>query len=245
MFFNFSRKSPAPQGKRTSRRRKRDALKRTSSSHLRLEPLEPRWLLDSGPLYISEFMASNDNSALVDKFGKHSDWIEIYNPTNTVQALDGWYLTDDSSDLTKWRFPDPNPSPVTDVPIAAGGYLVVFASGNNLAVAGQEFHTNFKISADGGSLALVQPDGTTIASHYDYPAQLSDVSYGMPMSSTTPVASGAGGSTAKVLVPTSANHPSDWMQTNIQRFLMDHKRQDRHRLRQHHRSDPPGRSRVE
>ena len=190
--------------------------KPSHSSHgrgecLRIELLESRWLLDAGPLYISEFMADNENTAYLDKFGKHSDWIEIYNPTGTTQALDGWYLTDEPGNLTKWRFPDPNPSPATDVPITAGGYLIVFASGEDLAMAGQELHANFKIDADGGFLALVQPDRMTIASQYNYPEQVTDVSYGLRMTGSTLIASGATGSSAKVLVPSVGNNPDNWM----------------------------------
>ncbi len=98
------------------------------------------------------------------------------------------------------------------MPITAGGYLVVFASGEDLAVAGQELHTNFKIDADGGYLALVQPDGTTIASQYNYPTQITDVSYGLTMTGSTLIASGQSGASAKVLVPGATDHPDDWMQ---------------------------------
>jgi hypothetical protein len=212
MFFKFRRKSDARRGIPVRPSPTTSTARRLSGGCLRLEPLEPRWLLDAGPLFISEFMASNSNTSFLDKFGKHSDWIEIYNPTANTQALDGWYLTDNPANLTKWRFPDPNPSPTVDVPIAAGGYLVVFASGEDLAVAGQELHTNFKIDADGGYLALVQPDGTTIASQYNYPEQITDVSYGLTMSGATLVACGPSGASAKALVPTSSNHPDDWMQ---------------------------------
>jgi hypothetical protein len=210
MFLKFRQNCTALGGKQRRRKGDGGAVKHLYSSCLRLEPLESRWLLDSGPLHISEFMASNDYS-VVDKFGNHSDWIEIYNPSGSTQALDGWYLTDDPDDLTKWRFPDPNANPTIDVPIDTGGYLLVFASNEDLSVAGQELHTNFKIDAGGGYLALVQSDGTTIASQYNYPEQITDVSYGLTMSSTTLVSSGATGATAKVLVPDSST-PSNWMQ---------------------------------
>src|SRR5690606_16336647 len=53
-------------------------------------------------------------------------------------------------------------------------------SNKNRAVAGQELHTNFALSADGEYLGLVQPDGVTIADAFvpQFPAQLSNVSYG-------------------------------------------------------------------
>jgi hypothetical protein len=135
------------------------------------EHLENRTLLAADPV-ISEFMASNDKT-VVDKDGVYSDWIEIYNRGDAAANLDGWFLTDDSSELTKWRFPA--------VTVPAGGYLVVFASEKNLTVAGQELHTNFKLDAAGEYLGLVQPDGLTVNHAYapSYPNQTEDISYGL------------------------------------------------------------------
>ncbi|NQU23165.1 MAG: lamin tail domain-containing protein, partial [Candidatus Nealsonbacteria bacterium] len=70
---------------------------------MRFETLEPRQVLQGGPL-ISEFMAVN-NHTLADEDGDFSDWIEIHNPAATPIDLDGWYLTDKADNLTKWQFP--------------------------------------------------------------------------------------------------------------------------------------------
>jgi len=139
---------------------------------LRFEPLEPRRVLDAGPLAISEFMAINDGG-LEDADKEPSDWIEIHNPTDEPVALEGWSLTDDPSDLDKWEFPAR--------PLPAGGYLVVFASAKDRAGTTGELHTNFKLDGDGEYLALVQPDGQTIAHAYapSFPDQSPNVSYGM------------------------------------------------------------------
>src|SRR6266478_7201628 len=89
--------------------------------------------LAHGQVQITEFMASNSHG-LRDQDGDYSDWIEIHNGgTNTVN-LDGWFLTDNANDLSKWRFPATN--------LLVNGYLVVFASGKNRAVAGAELHTS-------------------------------------------------------------------------------------------------------
>jgi hypothetical protein len=106
---------------------------------------------------ITEFMASND-STLADQDGDYSDWIEIHNREAIDIDLDGWYLTDDDNDLTKWQFP------TTILP--AGGYLIVFASHKDRAVSGSELHTNFKLDNSGEYLALVKPDGITVAWEY-------------------------------------------------------------------------------
>jgi len=122
-------------------------------------------------LLISEFMAVNPGS-LLDRYGESSDWIEVFNPTTNTISLAGWSLTDDEQDLTKWSFPATN--------IAARGFLVVFASGRDEATAGQELHTNFKLSGGGEYLALVRP-GDTVAHHYApaYPEQRSGISFGL------------------------------------------------------------------
>jgi hypothetical protein len=120
---------------------------------------------------ISELMASN-NDSLLDEDMDSSDWIEIYNPTEAIINLDGWYLTDDSDDLRKWEFPA--------VEIGAGDFLVVFASGKDRQDPDDELHTNFQLRTGGEFLALVFSDGQTIAHSYnEYPSQFVDISYGI------------------------------------------------------------------
>ena len=103
---------------------------------------------------ITEFMAANVRT-LADRDREHSDWIELCNTGAAAANLDGWFLTDDRADLKKWRFPATTMAP--------GENLVVFASKKDRRVAGAELHTNFKLDADRGYLALVKPDGSTIA----------------------------------------------------------------------------------
>ena len=59
----------------------------------------------SADVIITEFMASN-NSVIDDEDGESSDWIEIYNTGPALVNLDGFHLTDDPADLTKWRVPN-------------------------------------------------------------------------------------------------------------------------------------------
>jgi len=122
-------------------------------------------------LQITEFMAAN-KTTLLDEFGDSSDWIEIYNGTGNAVNLSGWSLTSQPTNLTQWVFPD--------YVLAAGDYLVVFASGRNLAAVTNELHTNFKLPAAGGFLALVDPQ-TNLVSCFGsaYPAQQTDISYGV------------------------------------------------------------------
>ena len=146
-------------------RRGRDSRRRPS---LKLESLEHRQLL---AVVISEFMADNETT-IQDEDGDFSDWVEIRNTSGNV-SLDGWYLTDDASDLTKWRFPAET--------LSAGEHLLVFASNKDRRVAGDELHTTFRLSNSGEYLALVQSDGVTIEHEFasEYPEQNDDVSYGL------------------------------------------------------------------
>jgi hypothetical protein len=126
--------------------------------------------IPDGPI-ISEFMACN-TAGLRDRDGDTSDWLELFNPGTRVLDLQGWYLTDDMSDLEKWELPE--------IRLGPGEYRVIFASGKNEREAAGELHTSFSLRAEGESLALVAPDGTTIASAYpDYPPQFADISYGI------------------------------------------------------------------
>jgi len=122
-------------------------------------------------------MASNDNT-LDDGDGNSSDWIEIYNPTAATIDLAGWHLTDNESNLDKWTFPD-----LPQSELDPGEYLVVFASGQDIETyidAGNNLHTDFNLSAGGEYLALTDPT-TAIIHQYapEYPAQITDVSYGL------------------------------------------------------------------
>ncbi|HUT13679.1 MAG TPA: lamin tail domain-containing protein, partial [Thermoguttaceae bacterium] len=138
---------------------------------LAFEPLEPRVVLDAASPIISEIMAVNA-STLLDEDGDSSDWIEIYNPSESAVDLRGWYLTDDADELTKWELPQRT--------LAAEDYLVVFASGKDRTAAGAPLHTNFQLAGEGEYLALVKADGATVAYEFSpaYPEQFADIAYG-------------------------------------------------------------------
>lgn len=120
--------------------------------------------------FISEFMASNGET-LNDNYGNQTDWIEIFNPSATSGNLQGWFLTDDTNNLTKWKFPS--------VIMNSGEYLVVFASGRDETNDPAFLHTSFQLSASGEYLALVSPS-TNVVSEFrpTFPPQTQDVSYG-------------------------------------------------------------------
>jgi hypothetical protein len=145
-------------------------------------------------LRITEFLA-NAKDGIVDEDGDDSDWIELWNASGVSGELGGWYLTDDPEDLTKWELPNAS--------LTAGGRVVVFASGKDRAAIDGELHANFKLQSEaGGYLALVRPDGVTIANEFtDYPGQETDISYGIEFDSSTQVELIGEGAAARWLVP--------------------------------------------
>ncbi len=145
---------------------------RVRSTDLSGLSVEQSFVLDiSEPsLRINEIMASNGGSH-VDEDNEESDWFEIFNEQAGAASMNGWYLTDDPNDLTKWQFPA--------IAIAANQYLVIFASGKDRRPSnGDPLHTSFQLDSGGEYLALVRPDGVTIADQSDFGDQFVDVSYG-------------------------------------------------------------------
>ncbi len=121
----------------------------------------------SGAIVINEFMASN-SSCLPDDQGNYSDWIEIYNPTDSAVSLSGLGLTDDPTDI-KWPFPS--------VSLAPGGYLLIFASGNDASDPDKPLHASFKMNAASGGVYLTTSSGQVI-DQVEYKDQVENISLG-------------------------------------------------------------------
>lgn len=117
-------------------------------------------------LVINEFMASNDITAL-DQDGEFDDWIELYNNSNSALDLEGYKLSDEIDNMTKWAFP-------AGTSIAANAYLIIWAD-KDTTQAG--LHANFKLSSSGETLFLANSTGTVI-DEVSYADQSSDISYG-------------------------------------------------------------------
>ena len=86
-------------------------------------------------LVINEYSCSN-LSTHSDVFGEEEDWIELYNSTGSPIDLTGYFLSDKSSNLTKWQIPSGS--------VPANGYLIIVASKRDTVVGGQ-LHTNFNL----------------------------------------------------------------------------------------------------
>ncbi len=108
--------------------------------------------LSSSSVRINEVMASN-NSSVPDEHGDYPDWIELYNPGHNDANISGFGLTDDMLVAAKWVFP-------SGTYIEAGGYLVVFLSGDSEK---GPLHASFKISAN-EELVLSNSTGSPVDS---------------------------------------------------------------------------------
>lgn len=95
-------------------------------------------------------------------------WPTITPTGSETIDLGGLYLTDDLTDPTQFQIP-------AGVTIAGGGFLLFYA--DNAPDQGDQ-HTNFKLSADGESVALFGTDGVTQIDAVTFPAQTTDVAYG-------------------------------------------------------------------
>lgn len=71
---------------------------------------------------INEISTAN-STVLADNDGDFSDWLELYNASNSPVDLTGYRLTDDPFASSKWVFPN--------VSIAAQEHFLVYASGKN------------------------------------------------------------------------------------------------------------------
>ena len=125
-------------------------------------------------LYINEFLTSNSTD-LVNDANKHEDWIEIYNGGNSAVDMAGLYLSDDSTNLTKYQIPYGEAEKTT---IAANGYLLFWA---DKEYQDGPLHLPFKLDRSEGVIILSQKNSqgaVTILNKIRYSQQNTDVSYG-------------------------------------------------------------------
>lgn len=113
---------------------------------------------------INEVQAKN-NSTYADAEGEYDDWVEFYNDGNDEIDLADCYLTDNLSNLKKWKVQRDGTSMVV------GGKQKLILWFDQTPVQGVD-HMNFKLSGS-GSVYLIAPDGSTVLDQISYNA-LSD-----------------------------------------------------------------------
>jgi hypothetical protein len=132
----------------------------------------------TGPLHaqlrLTEILPANTGaSGFLDDDGTAQGWIELWNsdPAN-VYSLAGYRL---SNGTTSWSFPA--------IQIMPDERIVIWASGKNRVNVQAPLHTNFTLSASGGTVSLLNggstpTDGTVISRFLAYPALAADISWG-------------------------------------------------------------------
>ena len=174
-----------------------------SGSTLAYQTLEPKRLL---AISITEIAALNVAS-LEDGYLQTPDWIELHNSGPTAVDLQGYHLTDDPNDPIGWTFE-------TSTVIDSGEYLIVFASSRNEIDPAGYHHTDFKLTASGEYVGLLDDSGNLLSeigsSTQDFPAQIADVTYG---SSGGLLVSGE--SVAEYLIPSNGNLGTSWTANNF------------------------------
>ena len=104
-------------------------------------------------LRINEAQAEN-TTGIQDRFGEREPWIELFNHGPSAVSLNGVYLADNYTNLTQWAFP-------VTASLPANSFLVVFADNQPGQANAVEFHTNFRLSAGTGRIALSRVAGGT------------------------------------------------------------------------------------
>jgi hypothetical protein len=173
-----------------------------------------RATLDPFPsLWINEIVAVNQTGAK-DSAGEHDPWIEIYNAGAQSVDLSLYYLSNDPNNPLLWQFP-------FGTTIGAGQFMVVWADGQTLQSTATELHTNFRLSATGGIIALsrIQLGAAANIDYAYYPALGIDQSFGTIADGDTETrrllflpTPGGPNNPGDLIVPVSIN---EWMPSNV------------------------------
>jgi hypothetical protein len=121
---------------------------------------------DPGAVVINEVLAHSHAGA--------ADWIELHNTTGTAIDIGGWFLSDSSSNLTKYRI-------AAGTKIAPYGYIVFYEDQhfNNPAAPG--CYMSFALSENGEQIYLSSAEGGLLTGYRqveDFGASETDVSFG-------------------------------------------------------------------
>jgi Lamin Tail Domain len=98
-------------------------------------------------LVLNELVAGNQTGA-TDEAGQNEDWIELLNIGDAAADLTGWGLTDSFGEKEPWPFPETQA-------LNPGERLIIWADED---LDDGPLHADFKLSGDGETLSLVNPD---------------------------------------------------------------------------------------
>ena len=129
---------------------------------------------EAGTVRINEIMASNGDTFKTKKGRSGLDWIEIYNGTDEVVDLSGWYLYDDPAKAqSKWK----KVQGTCVIPVH--GYGIVWCDKDYTDWdAANEAWSEIGLSTSGETVFLAKPDGTVVDT-VTFGTQMKDISYGV------------------------------------------------------------------
>ena len=124
-------------------------------------------------LFLNE-IAGNNQSGLSDSAGVFVDWLEVYNAESNAVNLSGYFLSDDTLNLTRWKIPINNDSLLT---VDSLGFKIFFADGETQKGAS---HLPFKLNSEGESviLSFLDDQELVIIDEISYSNQPNDFSTG-------------------------------------------------------------------
>jgi hypothetical protein len=114
------------------------------------------------------------NEVLAHAHADASDWIELYNTTGEAINIGGWFLSDDSNDLTKYQIAD-------GTVIAGNGYLVFYQDQHFGNADDANCHTPFALSENGDQVYLSSAQQGILTGYQeveDFDASETGVSFG-------------------------------------------------------------------
>jgi hypothetical protein len=110
-------------------------------------------IANDSTVVINELMASN-SSTMPDTYGEYDDWIELYNKSIFPVDLSGFRITDNPANLDKFIIPN-------NTILQPNNYLIIWADEDS---SQGPFHANFKLSASGEQLFLLNPNAALVDS---------------------------------------------------------------------------------
>ncbi len=127
-----------------------------------------------GVVVINELMPVNSYT-VADQNGQFDDWVELYNKSYSDVDLSGYFLSDNSKNNLKWKFPQ-------GTTITGNGYLIIWADDDTTQSG---LHANFKLSSEGEDVVLSRADGK-ITDRVTFPAQSLELTYARIPNGTGP-----------------------------------------------------------
>jgi hypothetical protein len=116
-------------------------------------------------LVLNELVSGNQTGA-TDENGDYEDWIELVNIGDAAADLTGWGLNDAIDEKDPWPFPETQA-------LNPGERLIIWADDD---AKDGPLHADFKLSGDGETLSLLNPDGEVVE-EVSFPALDDDQAY--------------------------------------------------------------------